>query len=85
MTKSEIAKSIAKTAKVFSIIGIIGSLLGGLFCYSAIMSLLSPSGGGGLVYAIFSAMITAINIAFFVLLKLLCYGFAEMLHNGATE
>lgn len=85
MTKSEIAKSIAKTAKVFSIIGIIGSLLGGLFCFSAMQNLFSTSGGGGLIIAIFSALITAINVAFFVLLKLLCYGFAEMLHNGATE
>ena len=83
MERSELARKIAKTSKLMFKVNVVISILAAVF-YVDMMMRINGQGGAG-VYLIEATVVASFNIYVWKLIRLLSFGIAELLSEGATN
>ena len=83
MERSELAIKIAKTSKLLSKVNVVISILAAVFYVDMMMRINGQ--GGAVVYLIEATVVASFNIYVWKLIRLLSFGIAELLSEGATN
>ena len=83
MERSELARKIAKTSKLMFKVNVVISILAAVFYVDMMMRINGQ--GGAVVYLIESTVVASFNIYVWKLIRLLSFGMAELLSEGATN
>ena len=83
MERSELARKIAKTSKLMFKVNVVISILAAVFYVDMMMRINGQ--GGAVVYLIEAAVVATFNIYVWKLIRLLSFGIAELLSEGATN
>ena len=83
MERSELARKIAKTSKLMFKVNVVISILAAVFYVDMMMRI--NGHGGAVVYLIEATVVASFNIYVWKLIRLLSFGIAELLSEGATN
>lgn len=83
MERSELARKIAKTSKLMFKVNVVISILAAVFYVDMMMRINGQ--GGAVVYLIEATVVALFNIYVWKLIRLLSFGIAELLSEGATN
>ena len=83
MERSELARKIAKTSKLMFKVNVVISILAAVFYVDMMMRINGQ--GGAVVYLIEATVVASFNIYVWKLIRLLSFGMAELLSEGATN
>lgn len=83
MERSELARKIAKTSKLMFKVNVVISILAAVFYVDMMMRINGQ--GGAVVYLIEATVVASFNIYVWKLIRLLSFGIAELLSEGATN
>ena len=83
MERSELARKIAKTSKLMFKVNVVISILAAVFYVDMMMRINGQ--GGAVVYLIEATVVASFNIYVWKLIRLLYFGIAELLSEGATN
>ena len=83
MERSELARKIAKTSKLMFKVNVVISILAAMFYVDMMMRINGQ--GGAVVYLIEATVVASFNIYVWKLIRLLSFGIAELLSEGATN
>ena len=83
MERSELARKIAKTSKLMFKVNVVISILAAVFYVDMMMRINGQ--GGAVVYLIEATVVASCNIYVWKLIRLLSFGIAELLSEGATN
>lgn len=83
MEKAELARKIAKTSKLMFKVNVVISILAAVFYVDMMMRINGQ--GGAVVYLIEATVVASFNIYVWKLIRLLSFGIAELLSEGATN
>ena len=83
MERAELAKKIAKTSKLMFKVNVVISILAAVFYVDMMMRINGQ--GGAVVYLIEATVVASFNIYVWKLIRLLSFGMAELLSEGATN
>lgn len=83
MERSELARKIAKTSKLMFKVNVVISILAAVFYVDMMMRINGQ--GGAVVYLIEATVVATFNIYVWKLIRLLSFGIAELLSEGATN
>ena len=83
MERSELARKIAKTSKLMFKVNVVISILAAVFYVDMMMRINGQ--GGAIVYLIEATVVASFNIYVWKLIRLLSFGIAELLSEGATN
>ena len=83
MERSELARKIAKTSKLMLKVNVVISILAAVFYVDMMMRINGQ--GGAVVYLIEATVVASFNIYVWKLIRLLSFGIAELLSEGATN
>ena len=83
MERSELARKIAKTSKLMFKVNVVISILAAVFYVDMLMRINGQ--GGAVVYLIEATVVASFNIYVWKLIRLLSFGIAELLSEGATN
>ena len=83
MERAELAKKIAKTLKLMFKVNVVISILAAVFYVDMMMRINGQ--GGAVVYLIEATVVASFNIYVWKLIRLLSFGIAELLSEGATN
>ena len=83
MERSELARKIAKTSKLMFKVNVVISILAAVFYVDLMMRINGQ--GGAVVYLIEATVVASFNIYVWKLIRLLSFGIAELLSEGATN
>lgn len=83
MERAELAKKIAKTSKLMFKVNVVISILAAVFYVDMMMRINGQ--GGAVVYLIEATVVASFNIYVWKLIRLLSFGIAELLSEGATN
>lgn len=83
MERSELARKIAKTSKLMFKVNVVISILAAVFYVDMMMGINGQ--GGAVVYLIEATVVASFNIYVWKLIRLLSFGIAELLSEGATN
>ena len=83
MERSELARKIAKTSKLMFKVNVVISIPAAVFYVDMMMRINGQ--GGAVVYLIEATVVATFNIYVWKLIRLLSFGIAELLSEGATN
>ena len=83
MERIELARKIAKTSKLMFKVNAVISVLAAVFYVDMMMRINGQ--GGAVVYLIEATVVASFNIYVWKLIRLLSFGIAELLSEGATN
>ena len=83
MERSELARKIAKTSKLMFKVNVVISILAAVFYVDMMMRINGQ--GGAVVDLIEATVVASFNIYVWKLIRLLSFGIAELLSEGATN
>ena len=83
MERSELARKIAQTSKLMFKVNVVISILAAVFYVDMMMRINGQ--GGAVVYLIEATVVASFNIYVWKLIRLLSFGIAELLSEGATN
>ena len=83
MERSELARKIAKTSKLMFKVNVVISILAAVFYVDMMMRINGQ--GGAVVYLIEATVVASFNIYVWKLIRLISFGIAELLSEGATN
>ena len=83
MERSELARKIAKTSKLMFKVNVVISILAAVFYVDMMMRINGQ--GGAVVYLIEATVVASFNIYVWKHIRLLSFGIAELLSEGATN
>ena len=83
MERAELAKKIAKTSKLMFKVNVVISILAAVFYVDMMMRINGQ--GDAVVYLIEATVVASFNIYVWKLIRLLSFGIAELLSEGATN